>query len=430
VIEPGSPVSRALTHTIRRTLVGREQVWAFEPANRSRPSHLDSTSLYLHIPFCRNTCPYCPYTTVPYDESLVAPYSRAVLLEIDAWAEAVGPTRLTSVYIGGGTPTLAFDVVAAALDRIRSRFRLHGPVCIETGPGSLDGDVVARMLDSGIAQVSLGVQSFTEAHLRAIGRRYSPTTARADLQLLASAGFDSVNADLMFALPGQSSEDVLADLETARAGGADQLTCYPLFTFPYSEIGQHLRLSGVRLPSLRARRRQYAAIHDWCVTHDFQRVSVWGFAEDGAARYSSVTRDGYIGIGLGAGSHLPDGFTINTFDPDAYLERTASGALPWALRMPFSDAMSAWWWLYWRLYDTRVPLRSLAEMMGAEAPAARRLLRAARVLGFARIEGNELVLTEPGAFWMHLGQNHFALSYVATLWTHARQAPWPTAVQV
>jgi len=427
----GTGISRAATRAVRRGLVGRAQRWIFErPEPQWVPPRLTHTSLYLHVPFCRNGCPYCPYTKVAYRAELVDPYAAAALAEVDLWADAVGPAEVTSVYVGGGTPTLALEAVAPVLARMRSRFHLTGNVCLETNPADVDHTVVARLRDAGVAQVSLGVQSFRPESLGVIGRRYSPEVAERALTLLASSGFASVNADLMFALPGQSAADVIADLERAAELGADQLTTYPLFTFPYTAIGEYLRLRGVRLPDLRARREQYQAISRWCEANGFERVSVWGFKRGEVPRYSSVTRDGYLGIGPGSGSHLPDGFTLNTFDLAEWQRTLGEGRLPIALRMPFAAQMAGWWWLYWRFYETRIPIAPIAEELGSDAGKANRWLGAVRAAGLARRRNGTLELTESGAFWMHLAQNHFALSYVNTLWTAARREPWPTSVSL
>ena len=292
------------------------------------PPRLERTSLYLHVPFCRNACPYCPYTTVPYRASLLEPYRRAALLEVDWWAAAVGPAEVTSVYVGGGTPTLALDDVARILERDAGAFpadRRRVPRDESRGRGRAGGPGTAQ---AGVALVSLGVQSFQAAHLAAIGRRYAPADAERALALLAGGGFASVNVDLLFALPRQETKDVLADLERAAALGADQVTTYPLFTFPYTRVGEYLRLSGVRMPDLRTRHRHYRAIGRWCAANGFERVSVWGFKRGGVPRYSSVTRDGYVGIGPGAGSHLPDGFVLNTFDLEAWERALTAGASP------------------------------------------------------------------------------------------------------
>jgi oxygen-independent coproporphyrinogen III oxidase len=428
---PGHGISRVVTQAVRRHLVGPEQRWEFRrPDPEWVPPKVERTSLYLHVPFCRNCCPYCPYTKVPYDPALIEPYTRAALAEVDRWADLVGPAEATSVYIGGGTPTLALGSVGQILDRMRDRFRLTGDICIETNPADVTAETVRELHECGVALVSLGVQSFRPESLKVIGRRYTPDVAERALGLLAASDFASVNADIMFALPGQTAQDVIADLEHAAELGADQIKTYPLFTFPYTAVGEYLHLAGVKMPDLGTRREHYRAISDWCETHGFERVSVWGFKRGGAPRYSSVTRDGYIGIGPGSGSHLPDGFTLNTFDLAEWEAALAEGRSPIALRMPFEGEMGGWWWLYWRFYDTHIPMASLDEVLGPDAEKARRWLATIQHTGLAERTNGSLDLTDSGAFWLHLAQNHFALSYVNTLWTAARKEPWPTAISI
>jgi coproporphyrinogen III oxidase-like Fe-S oxidoreductase len=431
VSDQGYRLARLITHAIRRYLVGPKQCWVFErPSQDWTPAQIERTSLYLHVPFCRHFCPYCPYTKVPYRHSLVEPFTRAAIAEIDWWAEAVGPAEITSVYIGGGTPTLALEAVDRVLKRVRERFRLTGDVCIETNPADVDNETVRRLQGMGVALVSLGVQSFQQENLAVLGRDYPPIAAERALALLGESNFASVNADIMFALPGQAAADVAADLARAAQLGADQLTTYPLFTFPYTSVGKYLRLKAVRLPNLRMRQAHYRSISKWCAEHDFERVSVWGFKHGAVPRYSSVTRDGYIGIGPGSGSHLPDGFVLNTFDLDCWIHAACDGRSPIALRMPFAGEMSGWWWLYWRFYDTRIPLDDLTAALGADASKARRWLRAVKQAGLAVHQDGYLELTEAGAFWLHLAQNYFALNYVNTLWTQARREPWPQVVEI
>jgi oxygen-independent coproporphyrinogen III oxidase len=422
--------SRSLTTgLVRRVLVGRGQRWTFEPPPPGwMPPRVERTSLYLHVPFCRHACPYCPYTKVEYDPSRVGDFVRGAIAELDWWAGAAGSSEITSVYIGGGTPTLALEGVSAVLEKIRDRFRVTGEIAIETNPADVDTTTAARLRDMGVRLVSLGVQSFDEARLRAIGRPYSPGTAARALEHLAAGGFESLNVDLMFALPGQTAGEVTADLDRAAAAGATQVTAYPLFTFPYTSVGAHLRLRSVRLPDLRARRAQYRGICEWAGANGFERVSVWGFRRGSAPRYSSVTRDGYIGIGPGAGSLLPHEFTVNTFDIETWTHAALDGGRMIALRMPFSPALAAWWWMYWRLYDTRIPLDQIDAAMGTCSPRAHRWLRLCERAGLAARRNGAVHLTDAGAFWLHLAQNYFALDYVNTLWTAARHQPWPAAV--
>jgi oxygen-independent coproporphyrinogen-3 oxidase len=427
----GGAIGRLITRAARRYVAGAGQRWVFEsPPTGWAPPRLERTSLYVHVPFCRHCCPYCPYTKVAYDAALVEPFTRAAIDEVDWWADRVGAAEIGTVYVGGGTPTLAFDGVASVLARIRRRFRLAGDVCIETNPADADARIVARLRDAGVSLVSLGVQSFDRRNLALLGRRYEPKAAERALDLLAVSGFASINVDLMFALPGQGVDAVLADLSRAAALGANQITIYPLFTFPYTSVGRYRRLTAVRMPAIRVRREQYRAISQWCAGHGFERVSVWGFRRGAVPRYSSVTRDGYVGIGPGAGSLLPDGFSLNTFDLESWMEAACASRSAAALHLPFTAGMRLAWWLYWRLYDTRIPLDDLDARLGDGGGRTRLWLRIAERAGLATRNGRYLELTEPGAFWLHLAQNHFALTYVNTLWTAARRTPWPDAVAI
>ena len=423
---PGRGLARLATHSIRRYLVGPDQPWEFEkPPPGWNPPSLERSSIYLHVPFCRNFCPYCPYTKVAYNEALVEPYTSAALAEVDWWADRIGPTEITSIYIGGGTPTLALSSIEQVLLRIRQRFQLNGDICIETNPADVNNEVIQRLHQVGVTLVSLGVQSFQSKNLTLIGRRYEPAVAEQALAQLATNGFTSINVDIMFALPNQTVEEVVADLARAAQIGANQITTYPLFTFPYTSVGEYMRLKTVRMPDLQLRRSHYRAISRWCADHGFERVSVWGFKYGAVPRYSSVTRDGYIGIGPGAGSHLPDGFVLNTFDLHSWIQAAGAGKTTIALRMPFVEKMSGWWWLYWRFYDTRIQMQEVDRVLGKDATKARRWLEVVRQAGLAVQKDGVLELTERGAFWLHLAQNYFALSYVNTLWTQARREPWP-----
>ncbi len=121
---------------------------------------------------------------------------------------------------------------------------------------------------------------------------------------------------------------------------------------------------------------------------------------------------------------------LNTFDLDSYVQAACDRRSPVALRLPFAGEMSGWWWLYWRFYDTRIPLEDLAAALGSDASKARRWLGVVEQVGFATRENGYLELTEAGAFWLHLAQNYFALNYVNTLWTQARREPWPPEIAI
>lgn len=232
----------------------------------------------------------------------------------------------------------------------------------------------------------------------------------------------------MFALPGQTAAEVEEDLNRALLSGANQITAYPLFSFPYSTVGRYRRLKKVKMPNLAVRRKMYRTIHNFFLEHGFHRVSVWGFLQGETPRYSSVTRERYIGLGAGAGSHVPGLFYLNTFSVDRYIDSCRNGNLPVALKMNFTKMMELYYWLYWRFYDTYIPKKELFMLFGGDNRELQVLLRLLSAFKMATDEGDEIALNERGSFWLHLLQNYFVLPYINRIWTVAQKNPYPSEV--
>jgi len=417
-----------LTRAVRTYLTGKDSKYIFKAHRHPSPKDLSKVNLYIHIPFCKDMCPYCPYYKVKYDRNLVESYVCALLCEIDMYSTLYGEVEISSIYIGGGTPTLLIDELGIILERTRGQFRVVGDICIETSPNDLDEDKIRRLHEYQVGLVSLGIQSFQDKWLRLVGRKYDASILGNVLRYLTAANFKSVNIDLMFALPGQTLDDVRFDLQKAIDSGAEQITTYPLFTFPYSTIGHYLNLKQVDMPKLSARKRMYMFIHQYLLENGFSRVSVWGFKRGDVPRYSSVTRDKYLGLGPGAGSHLNDGYYLNTFSVKEYVSRCIDVEFPIALFMPFNETMQHFFWLYWRLYDTYVPRQGLWNASPQTNRKTRALLGLLKVLKFLIEDKNGYNITKEGAFWVHLAQNYFSLRYINRIWSTAMREPYPEEI--
>jgi len=419
-----------ITKWIRRYLTGKDSRYVFEPAQIPSLGDIGPTHIYIHIPFCRNCCPYCPYNKVPYDETLVEPYVQALLAEMNMYGNLTGQLKVSSVYIGGGTPTLLSDRLTDILAQLKSHFELTGEICIEANPAGLDYEAVSNLKRCGVNLVSLGVQSFNDKCLQLLGRNYSSETAELTLRKLITADFSSINVDLMFCLPAQTEGQLLDDLRKTVALNASQITTYPLFTFPYSTVGRYKKLRQIKMPSLRKRRRQYYLINDFLRSQGYSRVSVWSFKKGSVPRYSSVTRDGYIGLGAGAGTLTTNGFYLNTFSVNEYINRCLSGVFPTALQMRFNKKMRDYFWLYWRLYDTTIPKNVLYRRFGVNDRKLNGTFKMLKFLEMTEEHNGSFVLNNAGAFWVHLLQNYFALSYINKIWTVAMKHPWPDAIEI
>jgi oxygen-independent coproporphyrinogen III oxidase len=422
-------ITEIITKSIRRILIGKQQSFVFTRQNNPAFPPLAAINLYIHIPFCKNICPYCPYNRIKYDKNLAGIYTQAILKEIEQYHIKLGRIEISSIYIGGGTPTTITDELGIILKSVREKFKVTGDICIETSPGDLNEDIITKLKAFGTGLISLGVQSFDDGCLKALGRNYDSAQVHSAVNLLLAANFKSVNIDLMFTLPGQNLKNVLEDLKEALRLGVTQVTVYPLFTFPYSSIGQYLKIKGVKMPNLFRRRKMYKEIHNFLRNNEYSRISVWGFKKGDAPGYSSVTRDTYIGLGAGAGTRLPGLFYFNTFSVNEYIETALSGKLPIAFSMDISPTLGKYYWLYWRFYETRIDKKQLKDQFGKDIKI-KWFFNAARLLGLLKENREEFELTERGSFYIHLIQNYFVLNYINKVWSAAMKTPWPDKIKI
>ena len=424
-------ISKFITENIRKYLVGSGQDFTFRRADSDsiQFTRLEEIGLYVHIPFCKSLCPYCPYCRIPYDKKLASEYLEALLKEIDLYKAKVGKVEISSIYIGGGTPTNLIDELGTVLKKVREVFFITGNIGIETSPYDVDEKVVKMLKDYGINLLSLGVQSFQDRFLKMLGRNYSSYDAYKAVETAISANLDSVNIDFMFDLPGQTVNDVLFDLKEAIARGVTQLTVYPLFTFSYSLVGERQSLKRVKMPGILGRKSFFYAIYDFLLREGFERVSVWGFKKGLSKRFSSVTRNYYIGLGAGAGSRLPNVFYFNTFSVREYLKALREGSFPIALKMDISESLSRYYWFYWQIYNTYFSLKELKEVFNQD----RKVLKIFRILemkGFFTRAGDNISLTKKGTFWVHLVQNYFILNYIDKVWSVCMKEAWPEEIKI
>ena len=206
------------------------------PTATPHPPAPPPLAVYVHYPWCVRKCPYCDFNS--HTARAAAPPEAAYLDALEADLQAALPQvwgrRVHSVFLGGGTPSL---LSAAGLDRLLTLLRTLLPldplaeITLEANPGTVEAARFRDYRAAGVNRLSLGIQSFNDRFLAAIGRIHGGDEARAAVDL-ALATFDRVNIDLMYALPGQDMAHALADLRTAIASGAGHLSCYHLTLEP------------------------------------------------------------------------------------------------------------------------------------------------------------------------------------------------------
>lgn len=339
----------------------------------TRLDALPPLTLYIHFPWCVKKCPYCDFNSHEHAGGVAAipeaAYIGALVADLDRVVPQVWGRRVHAVFIGGGTPSL---MSPPALDRLMSEVRArlvleaNAEITLEANPGTVEAGRFAAYRALGINRLSLGIQSFDDRFLKALGRIHDGDEARRAVEI-AQQSFDNFNLDLMYALPDQTAEDAARDVAIARGLGPPHLSLYQLTLEPNTYFAKY----PPRLPDDDVAEAIEEAIADEVARGGWQRYEVSAYARPGRASRHNLNYwnfGDYIGIGAGAHGKLsfPDRIVRQTRvrNPAAYLERAARGEQPFderpvdAKSLPFEFMLNAM-----RLVDG-VPIRRFEERTG------------------------------------------------------------------
>ena len=275
------------------------------------PSQLEFRSppplaLYVHIPWCVQKCPYCDFNSHQVRSEIPeADYVSALIADLESSLPLIWGRKVSSIFFGGGTPSL---LSGAALDRLLTAMRTLLPltpdaeVTLEANPGTVESAKFAAFRDAGVNRLSLGIQSFNDAHLKALGRIHDVRQARRAIEIAAGC-FANFNLDLMYGLPGQTFEQALADIETALAFAPPHLSCYQLTLEPNTAFAA----SPPTLPDPDSCADMQDAIEARLAEAGFVHYETSAFAQPGSHCRHNVnywTYGDYLGIGAGAHGKL------------------------------------------------------------------------------------------------------------------------------
>jgi putative oxygen-independent coproporphyrinogen III oxidase len=308
-----------------------------DPQHYQRPGILQlgappPLALYIHLPWCLKKCPYCDFNSHELRDGVVAEqrYIAALLADLEAALPLVWGRTVHSVFIGGGTPSLfSPDAVGQLVDAVRARLRLI-PGCeitLEANPGTFEVDRFRAFRAAGITRLSVGVQSFNDRHLKALGRVHDGAQARAAVHEAASA-FETFNLDLMYALPGQTLPELQADLATALAFEPPHLSLYHLTIEPNTVFA--------KFPPVVPDDDMAADMLDTVIAETalcgMKRYEVSAYARPGHTCRHNVNYwqfGDYLGIGAGAHGKLSFAHRVvrqvRYRDPQAYMQHALAG---------------------------------------------------------------------------------------------------------
>ena len=385
-------------------------------------SDCDSLGLYVHIPFCKSICNFCPYCKVAYEKSLCDQYIDALLREIHlVGSQHSGKKKATSLYFGGGTPALAADRLKEIIDAIGEHFVITEGIGVELHPDNVTPTILRILKDAGVTKISIGIQSFQGKFQSVLGR--TAINVAALKEALSAVPFETVSMDFIFALPGQTFGDLKTDIETAFQNGANHVAIYPFIDFTFTA-------SKVTAMPKREKQALLDAITGYCAQQGYTRDSIWTFSNAPHARYSSMTRDNFLGFGCSATTLLREQFKINTFSLREYCKRIAERKLPTSLTLRFSPRQRMVYYLFWTAYSTKVSAEAFEHFFGVPLKKMYGVeLALAKLLGFVTEGNGEYRMTLKGAFYYHYYESFYTLAYIDKMWGMMRKEAFPAKIE-
>lgn len=381
----------------------------------------DSLGLYVHIPFCRSICNFCPYCKVKYEKAICDRYVDALLGEIHmVGKQHPGKKKVTSLYFGGGSPALAVERLPEIIGALQEHFEITDGIGLELHPADVTVETLQKLKNASITRISIGIQSFQSKYQHILGRpTVDPTTLR---QALDTVPFDTVSMDLIFALPEQTFEDLKQDIDLAFSAGANHIAIYPFIDFTFTT-------SPVKAMEKKEKRALLDAVTEYFQEIGCHRDSIWTFAKDPGAKYSSMTRENFLGFGCSATTLLKDRFKINTFSVVEYCNRISKEMLPTCLTVRFTLRQRMVYWLFWTAYSTRVDERDFETFFGVPLQKYYGFeLFLARLLGFIKTNSGVHTMTPKGAFYYHYYENFYTLAYIDKMWGILRKEAFPEQI--
>jgi putative oxygen-independent coproporphyrinogen III oxidase len=269
-----------------------------------------SLSLYVHIPYCHAKCPYCDFNSYAAAAWPEADYVRALIRELERRADEA-PFRaapLGTIFFGGGTPSLfAPESIGAVLEAAARRFGIDADaeITLEANPGTVDLAKLAGLRAAGVNRISFGAQSFNEATLKFLGRIHNADETREAARMAHRAGFERLNLDLIFAVPGQTVAQVTRDIAEAAALEPDHISAYNLTFEEGTAFFTDMKRGRIRPLANDEQAAQYAAAREELPRRGYAMYEISNYARPGCEARHNLTywrARPYLGIGAGAHS--------------------------------------------------------------------------------------------------------------------------------
>lgn len=283
--------------------------------------------LYLHIPFCIQKCGYCDFLSAPAGREEREAYVQALEKEIRSYGDFAGGYRVSTVFVGGGTPScLEASQTERIFEAVKDTFEIERmpEISMEMNPGTVTKEKLQAYKNCGINRLSIGLQSVRDSNLRLLGRIHTYEEFLESFRLAREAGFQNINVDLISSLPGQTEESWREELKTIAELSPEHISVYQLIleegTTFYEKYAAHPEL----LPDEETSRAIYQATEEVLGQYGFHQYEISNYAKEGRECRHNLKyweRDDYLGLGLGAASMVRNIRMNNTGDMKTYLEK-------------------------------------------------------------------------------------------------------------
>jgi oxygen-independent coproporphyrinogen-3 oxidase len=366
------------------------------------PERLERAGLNIRVPFCASRCTYCALPGEVYNRKGADQFLSGLNREIELYSSRFHDVKVERIYFSGGTPSLLHGDIGGIVESVKEHFDFDGSVAMEAAPSDLDTEVLDSLHSAGVNQLSIGVQTFQESTLTMyLGRKSTRSDLISTLELAVRTGFDYVNIDLMFSLPGQTKESLADDLETAVATGVQGISTYPLMLLPYTPLTSKLgkgqsNHSGTSKSDPFAQspvkeKEQYLQIVGFLRDHGYRLRTLWSFSKDPEKYEGPYEHSDFVGMGPRAWGMLSNRFTLNVSSTASYVKSLGEGRIPILAYSEVRDYPLARFAR--RLYYGKIDREEL-DVLKAQDRQLRKYVSLMRLLGLIVKEGEHYVLSD------------------------------------
>jgi oxygen-independent coproporphyrinogen-3 oxidase len=310
-------------------------------------------AIYIHIPFCQRKCPYCDFNTYAGREGQYDAFVRALAADVRQTGAMLGRPTVRTIFLGGGTPTvLAPRHLHGIFEALHDGFDIlpEAEITSEANPGAVDASRFETLRTLGVNRLSMGVQSFDDEELRFLGRIHSAKEARSAFALARKVGFENINLDFMFGLPGQAPETWRSTLQTAIELHTEHLSLYSLTVEPDTALAAWVARGQVSAPDPDLAADLYELAQEMLAAAGFLQyeISNWARGPLGgdllprfASRHNVIywRNEPYLGFGPGAHGWLDGVRRAVMSDVGEYIRRVAAGEPYWSMEEPIPLAL-------------------------------------------------------------------------------------------